>query len=125
MRKPTSQSKRWAARNTSATITAATVELILLLSFGLQGKTSASEAAETADAPIGASARDQDAYLGKLYGGLSTLPRKKLIFRFDQGCDPCAHYVLNVSGIKNNGVAIELPPVTFEPRKEWRPIPFD
>ena len=45
-----------------------------------------------------------------------------LTFHFDQPCDPHARYVLAMSGILNNGAEVKVPPVKFEPFREWRPI---
>lgn len=91
----------------------------------VNGNSPSVAAGELTDAPIGASAQDRDAHLGRLYGALYSLPRKRLLFRFEQPCDPFARYVLTLGGIKAAGTMIEPPPVAFEPYKEWRPIPFD
>ena len=54
-----------------------------------------------------------------------SLPRKKLTFRFPQPCDPFAHYQLTLGGIARDGAVVPIPPVRFEPFKEWRPMLVD
>ena len=93
----------------------------------VSGRTTTATGAESAIAPIGASVHDPDADLGtpEPRGVWVSLAIKELTFRFDQPCDPFERYVFVVSGLKQKGSALEVPPVTFEPYKEWRPIPFD
>jgi hypothetical protein len=92
----------------------------------VNGRTS-SALPDVTNSLIGASAHDPDAQLGSPdpQGRLYTLPRKELSFRFDQPCDLQAHYALSVEGMRSNGTLLEFAPVRFEPRKEWRPVPFD
>lgn len=88
-----------------------------------------SAAAESEDSPIAASVDMPGAVLinpqaapdSRMY----SLPRKKLTFRFPQPCDPFAHYELTVGGIARDGTVVPVPPVRFEPFKEWRPMLVD
>ncbi len=54
-----------------------------------------------------------------------SLPRQRLAFRFDQPCDPHAHYVLTLDNIVRDGAVVPIPAVRCEPFKEWRPMLLD
>jgi hypothetical protein len=51
-----------------------------------------------------------------------TLPIWKLVFYFDQPCDPDARYRLMITGITIHGREVQVPPVDFVPYREWRPM---
>jgi hypothetical protein len=93
------------------------------------GGSTSSAASESEDSPIGSSADMPGAVLinpqavprRRIY----SLPRKRLTFHFPQPCDPFAHYQLTLGGITRNGAVVPIPPVRFEPFKEWRPMLVD
>jgi len=48
-------------------------------------------------------------------------PVDLLEFHFDQDCDPSAHYRLTLTGLAQNGRALAVPPVDFDPFTEDLP----
>lgn len=93
------------------------------------GGSTSSAASESEDSPIGSSADMPGAVLinpqAVARWRIYSLPRNKLTFRFPQPCDPFAHYQLTLGGIAQNGAAVPIPRVRFEPFKEWRPMLVD
>jgi hypothetical protein len=93
------------------------------------GGSASSTAAEAEDSPIGGSADMPGAVLINPQAApqwrIYSLPRKRLTFRFLQSCDPHAHYLLTLGGIARQGTVVPIPPVRFEPFKEWRPMLVD
>jgi hypothetical protein len=93
------------------------------------GGGASSVAAEVENSPIGGSADMPGAVLVNPQAAprwrMYSLPRKKLTFRFPQPCDPFAHYQLTLGGIARDGAVVPIPPVRFEPFKEWRPMLVD
>lgn len=93
------------------------------------GASSSSAVAESEDMPVGSSASMPGAVLLNPQAAprwqIYSLPRKRLTFRFPQPCNPLAQYLLTLGGISREGAVVQIPPVRFQPFKEWRPILLD